>query len=339
MSRVKLIVVILGALVVVGGGWYAADRVYLSPMADKREELASLVGDVDALTEALVRGERVRERWSEITSRMLASSDQEVEHLVRTLVSRAAVEAGLKEVVLSHGEPRLEANPATDRRSRLSKRLRDAIEEGPGFRVLRGTVRGSGSIEEVVRALALLEAQPWMHRIESVRVEPSGRDRNLLGLTVAFATMFAPGARVESPAADELLVEPSGERLASLMTMVGSNPFVAPPPPPPQPPEPEPARVVEKPAAAPAPPPPPYDRWRVAGVVETSGGAANGAGPRVEVLMVRSDTGESRVLTPGQAVVGFTLESVEGESAVFAGLGSRWTVGVGQTLAARAPAG
>ncbi len=338
MKRVKLIVGIVAALVVAGGGWYAADRVYLSPAAEKRAELATLRGDVDALSEALIRGERVRERWGAITSRMLASSNQEVEHLVRTLVSRAAEEAGLRDVVLSHGEPRVETNPATDRRSRLSKRLRDAIDDGPGFRVLRGTVRGSGSIEEVVRALALLEAQPWMHRIESVRVEPSGRDRKVLGLTVAFATMFAPGARVESPAADGPLVEPGGERLASLMKMVGSNPFVAPPPPPPAP-EPEPVRVVDKPTAPPAPPPPPYDRWRVAGVVETSGGAGEGAGARVEVLMVRSDTGESRVLTPGEGVVGFTLESVEGESAVFAGLGQRWMVGVGQTLAARAPAG
>jgi hypothetical protein len=336
VSRVKLTVVVVGVLAVVGVGWYAADRVYLSPAAEKKEELASLRGDVDALSEALIRGERVKERWGVITSRMLASSDQEVEHLVRTLVSRAAVEAGLKEVVLSHGEPRGETNPATDRRSKLSKRLRDAIEEGPGFRVLRGTVRGSGSIEEVVRALAVLEAQPWMHRIESVRVEPSGRDRNVLDLTVAFATMFAPGAKVESPGVEEPLAEPSAERLASLMKMVGSNPFVAPPPPPP---EPEPTRVVQKPVAPPAPPPPPYDRWRVAGVVETAGGAAEGAGPRVEVLMVRSDTGESRVLTPGQGVLGFTLESADGESAVFAGLGSRWTVGVGQTLAARAPAG
>ena len=58
----------------------------------------------------------------------------------------------------------------------------------------------------------------------------------------------------------------------------------------------------------------------------------------VEVWLVNARTSERRALTPGAGVLGVTLVSASGESAVFAIDDQQFTVHTGQTLANRGPA-
>jgi hypothetical protein len=325
--RVRLIIVGVAIVAVLGAAYVGADRVYLTPMDAKRAELAKLRRDVGALGDALIRGDGVRARWQAVADRMIASSDQEAEHLVRTLASRVGAEAGLREVVVSHGQPRAPSNPAGDRRSRVARSLRSAIEEREDFRVLRGTLRGEGSLEQVIDAMLSLDAQPWAHRIESVKIEPAGRDRDTIELVMGFATMYATDTRTGG-AAGVLPIDPGADtRVAALRQ---TNPFVVPAAPPAPPPE----TVVVAPAPA-VPPPPPYDQWQVSGVLRTVNAASE---ETTEVILVRRDTGETRSLHPGETLLGFELVRVTDSGAVFGFEARTWTVLVGDSLASRTPA-
>jgi len=315
------------------GGYYVADRAYLTPAGDKAEQIAELADRVERFDAALRRGRETRDRWREIRATTIASTDQDAAHRVRTLVSKIGADAGLIEVVVNHGRPSIAGNPAAERRSRVPRALRNALEDREDFRVLRGTLRGSGTLDQLATAAVTLSSQPWAHRIESLAVEPADRERTRFDLSIAFATLYT----VDAPAVPTPeLSPPDPARLEEVLGIARTNPFVLPPPPtpPPQPapaPEPEPA-----PAAEPAPPPPPpFDRWRVTGVVERS---SPGGGALVEVFLRRTDTGETRVLRAGDQILGLALAGADTRRVTFREGDRLVAVDVGRALNTRSNA-
>lgn len=324
-ARVKLAAIAVAVVVAGAAAYLAADKYYLDPASERRTEAADL-RDINTRYENTLLS-AADTGWNDITATMLAASDQTVSHRLRSLVSAIAESAGLTEIVVTHGRPSVPSNPAADRKSEVSKPLRDALSDREDFRVVRATLRASGTLEQIAIAAATLAAQPWAHRVETLRVEPANRERTAFDLTLAFATLYTTDrAETEPPA----LREPDPARVQPVLEIARRNPFVIPeapvvPPPP----------VVEAPPPTPAPPPPPpFDQWKITGVAERRDGPSAGT---PELFLRRNDTGETRVIRPGDTVLGLTLDAADAVNAVFREGDRRVQVPIGRTLADRIP--
>jgi hypothetical protein len=323
--------VIVGAAVVglAGGGWLAAKVVYLDPAAALTKEAAALRDRVAAFDAASKGARENKIALRDLASTMLGGDQVVVEHRLRGLLSELAESCGLGEIVVTHGKPRPQDNPAQERGSEVNRTLRRLLADRQDFAVVQARVQGDGTLEQVSRLLAAVRAQPWIHRVEGVGLAPKGRDRRVYELRVDLATVFAPDL-VAADAEAPVLTAASDRDLSLVSGLVAREPFrlaepvaVAETPPPPLPP------------AAPKPKPgPPYDKWRVTGVLETRGPS----GVSVEVMLARSDTGEFRTLVPGDSVLGAQLEGAAGEAARFVVDGRRVLVRTGQSLAQGEPA-
>lgn len=312
-----------GGVVVALAAWMGADRVYLRPSAAIRAE-ADTLRERTEWFDSSARGVReTRVALRDIASTMLGREQMVVEHRLRGLLSELAAREGLSEVVVTHGRPRGVENPAQDRGSGVSRGLRRLLGERPDFAVVQARLKGEGTLEQTLRTLASVRAQPWAHRIEGFSISPKGRERRVFELKVDLATVFAGDLATDS-AETPALVPAEETALGVVQRLTARDPF----------------RLAEPVAAAPpaaprpapvtrAPPAPPYDRWRVTGVLETS----DGAGVVVEVMLARTDTGELRTLRVGDAVLDASLVEAAGETAVFELEGKRIAIRTGQTLA------
>lgn len=328
----KLIIAVGVAVAVVGGGgWFAADRLFIRDYREIREQTREYAQRTASFEKGGKGSRAIKLGLRDAGRAMLGGEQNVVEHRLRGLLSEVAERNGLSEIVVSHGRPRVASNPADERGSGISRTLRRRLGDQADFAVIRGRVQGMGTLEQVMRTLADLRAQSWLHRVEGFTIEPKGKDRTAFELKADFATMYAPDL-VEADDDPPALASAAEGDVRALGSVASRSPFRFAVPVPSAPP-PEPVRVVTRPAKAP-PPPPPYDKWRVTGVMETVGGD----GGAVEVFLARTDTGETRTLAVGQGVLGVTLTRAEGERAWFERDGQVLVVRAGETLDQARPA-
>lgn len=318
----------VGVLTVVGVMWFASDAVYFSKRAAIAREADDLKSRTEAFNAAAGGSREVRIAMRELASTMLGSEQVVVEHRLRGLLSGLAEGHGLRDVVVSHGRPRIAENPAQERGSNVNRGLRRLLSDQSDFAAIHARVQGLGTLEQTLETLAAIRSQPWIHRVEGFTISPKGRERTVYELKADVATIFAPDL-VSGEGDPPGLVEPDPATAPIVASLARRDPFwladpvvEAPPPPPPSP------------ALARPDPPPPYDRWRVTGVLETI--EASGA-TAVQVLLARTDTGELRTMREGDSLLGARLESASGESAWFALDGRTFVVRTGQTLAQGEP--
>lgn len=312
-----------GGLVVLVAGWYASDAVYFSERAAIAREAEDLKSRTEAFNAAASGSREVRIALRELASTMLGAEQVVVEHRLRGLLSGLAEGHGLRDVVVSHGRPRVGENPAQERGSNVNRGLRRLLSDQSDFAAIHARVQGLGTLEQALETLAAIRAQPWIHRVEGFTISPKGRERTVYELKADVATIYAPdlvSAEAEPPG----LVGPDPASAQIVSSLAQRDPFrladpivEAPPPPP------------SLPTMARPDPPPPYDRWRVTGVLETI--EASGA-TAVQVLLARTDTGELRTMHEGDTLLGARLESASGESAWFEMDGRTVVVRTGQTL-------
>ncbi|MAY75360.1 MAG: hypothetical protein CMJ31_11690 [Phycisphaerae bacterium] len=330
--QTAIIVAAVGAAAVALVGWLAADRFYFTPAGDARERLEKSETAAASYERGLMSLADPREFRKTIGATMLANDPERVDHLLRTLLSESAERAGLASIVVSNGRPARVANPATDRGSKLASSVRKAIESGPAFYAVRSRVQGDGDLNAVTRAIAVLQAQPWIHRIEGFEIEPANRDRTRFSLKADVSTAFMPGARPKD-APPPTVADASEAQLAIAARVAQRNPFVAPPPPPD--PKPEPVKAAPKPPPTdPTPPPPPYDKWRVVGVV-----GIPGAENSWELLLSRTDGVVTRSVRKGDEILDLRVENITPNDVLFVSGNTTTRVLVGQTLAERTPVG
>lgn len=322
----------IAAAVVVGIGWFAADRLFLAEYRDVRAQIADYAQRTESFENGAKGSRDIKIGLRDAAETMLGGEQNVVEHRLRGLLSELAERNGLSEISVSHGRPRVEANPANDRASRVNRTLRRRLGDQTDFAVIRGRVQGMGTLDQVVRTLADLRAQGWIHRVEGFTIEPKGKERSAFELKADFATIFAPDL-VEAEAEAPVLVAADDNDVRALGVIASRAPFRFAEPKPEMPPAP-PVRVVTKPAKKPLPP---YDKWRVTGVMESLGAGASEQGG-VEVFLARTDTGETRTLTVGQGVLGATLTRASGEHAWFEKDGRAVVVQAGETLDRARPA-
>lgn len=320
-----------GAIAVIVGAWYAYRTVY----ASKRDALLASMESTRvgiASYERQLKGQfEIVDRAKAFTGTTLGTRLDEVSARFRDGLSRIAETAGLSGVIVDHGEPQDIKSPLLAAKS-VPGSLRAALRSSSDFSVLRGTIRGSGTVEQALAVLAAMEAQPWIHRVDGFTITPGGKGPDRCDIRIEAATVLAPGLRQGTPV-ELRLASPSERSMAMVQEIAARKSF---------------AKALAKresaapvvtlatPGGGPAATPPaqafaPYEEWRLTGIF------SGRAGPEAFLVNVRS--GERRTVQRGGTVLDAVLIDAAGERALFEIAGKRFEVFNGQALSARKPVG
>ena len=314
--RPMMIIALIAGLLIVWGGWRSAETVYFAPRRDLIGQIDDARAAIERSTSRVAGMPALERQLTSYSDRTLGSDKEEVDAHLRRRLNRIAETVKIAGATVGTGGISSRQSPARRAfpRSDSWKTLRDEID----FVELDGWISGEGTLPQVVQLVDRIEAEPWLKRINQLRLDPKDNGRRF-GFTVRLTTLYLPGA---SPAE----VEPGNydsARLQRLASLVQKNPFRVP-------------AAKPKPAPAPpavahqAPPPPPefpYEQWLVTGV------ARNQAGE--EVWLRNSSTGETRRLRVGQTIGKAVFTALEGDSAVFRINNRHFLVQTGRNLSDR----
>jgi len=318
----KRVVLAAGAVTtLVVAAWWASNRLYLAPASQKRAQITGLRQQVDRLRQQVAPQFEVRKRLETIARSGLSPQRDLAAHQMRTLLAQIGQASRLVDLKVTDLPARDAVSPAV--RS-FSGTAAATLRQKPDFVVLPGSLEGTGTLDQVLATLASLQSQPWVHRVEGFSLRPIGRRADRLALKAEVSSLLMPDlAPRDIPAPEVAPTPPAAEALWRPVALreLFKDPPVAQAPPPSQP--------------APDPAASPLAQWRLAGLVISEHGTeaifapvAGGAG-----LTVRQ--GESIL---NAKLVGGRLTE-DGEVAVLDLNGERFEVRLGQTLAARPPAG
>ncbi|MHC5001616.1 MAG: hypothetical protein ACYTJ0_00690 [Planctomycetota bacterium] len=307
----KIVTSVLAVLTLAGVTWivlgYRRDR---APLVERIGEIRGYIDDARAERR---RHDAVLEDLQALADRTLGSDRETVDHQLRSRLNRIGEAIGLSG--FSVNTSRYAARP-TPARSAFSARAERAVRDEIDFVEVEGSLSGEGSLEQALRLVHEVQAEPWPKRIDQMRLNP--RDNGArFDVTMRLTTLFLPDRGPESPPS---LDRPLDEGFQAHAPLAQVNPFRLPPAPEP-PTQPAPEVVVQAP---PTPVGPDWTQWTVTGVVEGPTG--------VEVWMLHPATGESRRLASGDPLDGLELVSAAGDRARFRRGASEFTVRVGATL-------
>lgn len=321
---VRLLLVAGGAVALVGAlGWgYVA--LYERPAAQLRDDIESLTGQKGDYETALLEESRVRRELEEIVAGAVHADRDSLEHRLRTASATLAFDAGLTRLEINSLPPRALGNPAGQARGirerSFQRSLRDRIDASEA----RVVVSGEGTLESVLRALALADAQRWTLGVDSWSIKPARLEEGKPAVFKLSMTLTALVVDDGGSIAGEITIDPLDDRVrGQLASVVLADPFKtalapqpvvvqAPPPPPP-------------PKTEPPPPPPPGAGWRLAGVLKGETG---------QYAIVVHENGRRRTLALGEEVGGLRLADLLGEVATFEANDERFEVRNGELLAA-----
>lgn len=326
MNRNLKLALLAGGVVGLGVlGWMAYGRFYAKPAESLRDRIAGLRRDKGLLEDALLGERRLREDLNAIVASSVHGDRESLDHRLRTVGSALATEAGLGRVEVNAQSPRALGNPAARARGVRDRGLQRAMRDRVDAIESRVVVQGVGTLDAVLRALALAESQPWSLGVDSWSIRPErSREDGGRALFSISLTMTALVTDDRGAMAGEIALAPLEDTmLTRVASVVVADPFrtapkpapvvVAAPPPPPDPVRP------------PPPPPPPGDGWRLAGVLEGESGA---------YAIVVHRNGQRRTIALGEEVGGLRLASVLGETATFEAGQQTYEVRNGEPLAA-----
>lgn len=323
----------LGLLPAIVVGFVMGERRF----SDERAAMSKKVEDyrrflTDASAKSKARSE-LDARVQGLADQMLGPSLETVDSEVRRRLNRACEELGITDFSVTTGASIARQTPAKKEfRQPDARKYREATD----FVEVQATVTASGTLESIYRLIFRIDAEPWMKRIESIRLTPNS-DGQVARLALRLTTPFMPGMAAKVP----LKADPARLELASrYASLFASNPFRIPPPPVVAPPVTAvvqagtaPAAQAPAPAAPPGTQPPvapggfPYGEWQITGVVEGPQGA--------EAWLRHLPTGATLALQPGNAVGELVFRRVEYDFAVFDSPSGACRIQVGTNLTQR----
>lgn len=318
--------IIKGAVAAVAVGLLArtaANSLYFN----ERTDLLTQIQQRERVLEQFSRERRdlraMRARLQEIADGSLGGSAEVVDAALRERLNRIVEEIGLASTSVTTGQPVTRGSPAARRMGRNPARgTADFLE-------MDGTVTGDGSLEQALRLVHRIEAEPWHKRVNSVSLNPSA-DGSRVKVSVRLTTMFLPGRQPSPNAGSAVLASYDAASFDRYARFAAMQPFQVPPPPvrvteaPPPPPPPTPPAEVK-------PPPFPYGKWALTAVTESSRGP--------EAWLLNRESGESVTLALGGKLNEAELLAVRGDQAEFRIGESRFLIAVGTTLRDRQPVG
>ncbi len=293
--------------------------VYAKPNSEMRETLRSWHEGKDQMQRSLGDATRVKQQLSEIEATTLGPTGELAEHRMRTLLTDLCGQGGLKEFVIACREPKAVGNPAADE---IPAEFNREMRRQADFLAIETSVTGRGSLDSCLHTVALLESQPWLHRVSGVSIQPRGKERTEFDLSAQVVTILMPDLATDETGASAQVVSADPSMWAAVTSR---NPFIV------APPLPEP-RVEVAQAAPPAQPksqPKPLGDWVVTGVMRTTDGG--------EAILSNRKTGESRVLMPGGEMMGMKVSSILVDEIVMLEGESGYRVALGRSLAEREP--
>ncbi|MBL9147974.1 MAG: hypothetical protein JNM94_04700 [Phycisphaerae bacterium] len=260
----------------VGAKWFTEER------ATTRKTLLSAENAIKQINGLQPTREKLERDLKSVVNRTFGPDQAATDSALRSRLNRIGEEIRLSDLRVATGTPTMRTSPA----KRLLPKVKDQ-RYYDDFVEVPATITGSGTLEQALRLVHRIEVEPWLKRIDSVGLEEE-KDGERIKVTVKLTTIFLPD---QKGTADLRPSDADLERFERLRPIVLANPFRVPTPPKPQP------TAV---AADPAPPPPPapagfpYDQWLVTSLV------SGPLGP--EAWLRNATTGETRVVTPGQAI-------------------------------------
>jgi len=302
MNRAARIALGLSAIAVLLGSYVSYASLYRAPLDDLDTRIRTQQERLETLRAQAIEFADLARPLASTADRTIAADREAITSDLRAILNDLARRAGLTNVRTTADLAQPAVNPASTGRVgefRAIAQSRDA--DFVTFTPVNGSLTATGSLEQTLDAIALLESQPWPKRITAAGLEPEGD--GLASLRLEFQTVLLPSA---SPPADRPAIAPkTPEAEQRVRAALRASPF-APPPDPPPPPKPEPKPAQEPPKT---PPPPPYDQWVLTLVADASDGPT--------AILTQRDSGERRVLRPGDSIFGLTFRSIRDTSAVF----------------------
>lgn len=310
-------------------GYVSYQRIFEAPKNALRASITQVKNSVFELQDALDDEVEHREKLRDFGHSTLGSETDVVQHRLRTGLTRAAEQAGLSNVVVDAGDPQDVLNPAVSAKG-VATATKRALRSKPDFELVRGSVQGTGSLEQATRAIATLQSQPWLHRIDAFSLRPVGKARDRFELRVEVATLFARDLAALDTTEPELVA--ANVDLESLARMVAARAVFS---------TPDIARPVvaaadatptSNPGVAPAPIAfAPYEDWRLTGIMAGRAGTS--------AILLNQRSGQSITLEKGGVVLDAMFVDAGGDTAIFEIAGKRYEVDNGTSLAARRPGG
>ena len=334
MNRREKILAILVSVFV--GGLLVSmvvDKVFLAPMAEADRTAARLEDEIETME---MHAERAKgyARWIDEQQKRTFGTD---EHRVSENV-RNYLDSLLKRSELRHES--LSIKPVT------GTGLRGAYKE------IGWNIRTRGRIVDVINFLYLLEAEPYLHRVENLVITPR-RASQELDLQLKYSTLLIEPRKGATPTTQtaEMLVDETALRLDTeerqQYAMISDRnlflPYVKRPPAPPVGPTPTPPPPRPTPSK-PRPTPPPstrvnWARYRIMGLPTWQG--------REDVIVQDTTTKQTRIYAPGDELADGKVVMIDyrplphpdkpmllSRSRVILQIGPEyWAVEIGQTLA------
>lgn len=309
-------------LAVLAGGAWMVNTWIVKPRRLLDVQLTASKNAAESLRKQLEKRGEIEAELRAVGATTLGAEEDVVKHRLRTALT--AVAEGMSGVVVDQRIATPVTSPLVQSKG-VPTTLKRTLRQRPDFTVVTGKLTCVGTLEQALRTLATLRAQPWAHRLDAFSITPANKERTRFTLEVEVATLFMPDL---APREDKepVLVSPGTLSEQEWRPIAAKNIFVKPVRETPQ------APVAQGTPPPPPPPPPPprtpYEEWRLTAVMR-SGRLGN------EVWMRNSRTGDTLVLRAGDQVLDAKLIEATERRGVFEIGGKRYEIEIGEDLGLR----
>jgi hypothetical protein len=307
---VKIILILVTAAILAWLAWTPIKATYVNRTGKLKADIVSLTNEVNEFRSAAEQHVAVRRQLQEYVDRTLGGDLETVDHRLRTRLNRIGEELGLEGLTVGTGRVRHLESPA---KGQFNRRGQKALRDEVDFVEIEGWISGEGPLDRVLRLIHLVDAEPWLKRVQQVHLQPKDNGARF-SVQVRLVTLFLPGRAPQEPPPPG---DPQG--FARYAPLAARNPF--------QVPAPQPAPVP----AAPGLSPDPLGAWTLTGVAAERGHA--------EVWLLNPASGETRRLAVGETFMDVTLLEADGSAAEFQDGAERFRIVIGGRLSERQPAG
>ena len=292
---------------------YIVNSSYLTERGELVKRIAAVKADLENIREAKLDQRRIDAEHQSYIDRTLGGDLETVDHKLRSRLSRLVEHAELQnKSVGPTGGARTILSPAKS----VFRGAQRELGEDPDFVELECPVSGVGTLEQVLKLIDSIEAEPWIKRIDELRLDPSDNGAKVR-VDLRLTTLFMPQRKPSGNGSAMTVSAPRTERFAAL---VSHNPFRVPPPSPNPPPD--------KPATA-GPAEFQYGQWQVTGIAQTA------VGP--EVWLRNAQGKQTKYLNVGDKLHEMVFVRTDGETAEFQLGVQRFSIAVGKNLNDRTP--
>ncbi len=314
MSRRRAIVTGIAVIGVALLAWRFATTAYLAPRRELLAQIENVRKEISARQKVLNTEVALRRQLRDAAQRTLGGTAEEAISAFRARLNTIGHGVGLSDLRVSTSAVRAVDSPASAAYSRETGWK--ALARQPDFHEIGAEFSGQGSLEQVIRALEIIEAEPYIQRLTRVTLRPR-RDGAVVDLSASLTTIILPETDAQA------LAEPAVSQPTWFAALAQKNIFRAPPPP--APPE---VRPAPRPDVADRPPPPtPWAEWTVTGIAWIDG--------QPELWVRNTKSGESRQLRSGDRLLEAQVEAINHTEAIVSIDGAKFSVEIGQTLGER----